>query len=76
MRPLLTDDKEEIINISKQLGVYQTSLADYEDCCSLFEPKFPVTRPREDELIKLEQTIYWEEILNMLLQQKEFKVLG
>ena len=45
MRPLLGMDKEEIIIRSRAIGTYETSILPYEDCCVVFSPKHPVTRP-------------------------------
>jgi len=38
-------DKQEIINISRKIGTYETSILPYEDCCTIFDPKNPVTKP-------------------------------
>lgn len=46
LRPVLCFDKNEIIDIAKQIDTYQTSILPFEDCCSLFVPKNPVTKPR------------------------------
>lgn len=53
-RPLIGMDKQEIINISEKIGTYETSILPYEDCCTVFLPENPVTRPtllhvREEE---------------------------
>ena len=45
LRPLLGMDKEEIIIRAKQAGTYETSILPYEDCCVVFSPKHPLTRP-------------------------------
>lgn len=44
-RPLIAMDKEEIIKISKEIGTYETSILPYEDCCTVFLPKFPLIKP-------------------------------
>ena len=44
-RPLIGFDKEEIINISKKIGAFETSILPYEDCCTIFVAKHPVTKP-------------------------------
>lgn len=46
LRPVLCFDKNEIIAIAKEIDTYQTSILPFEDCCSLFVPKNPVTKPR------------------------------
>lgn len=44
-RPLIGMDKEEIIQISRRIGTFETSIEPYEDCCTVFTPKHPRTRP-------------------------------
>ncbi|MBO7508479.1 MAG: tRNA 4-thiouridine(8) synthase ThiI [Clostridia bacterium] len=44
-RPLIAMDKEEIVEISKQIGTYNTSILPYEDCCTVFLPKYPLIKP-------------------------------
>ena len=46
LRPLCGFDKNEIIERSKQIGTYDTSILPYEDCCTVFLPKHPVTKPK------------------------------
>ncbi len=51
LRPLIGMDKEEIIRISRQIGAFETSTLPYEDCCTVFTPRHPRTRP---ELARVE----------------------
>ena len=44
-RPLIAFDKTDIIEISRKIGTYETSILPYEDCCTVFLPKNPVIRP-------------------------------
>ena len=44
-RPLIAFDKLDIIDISEKIGTYETSILPYEDCCTVFTPKHPRTRP-------------------------------
>src|SRR5699024_2123262 len=48
LRPLVSFDKEEIIKHAKKIGTYDISIRPYEDCCTVFVPKSPVTNPRRD----------------------------
>ena len=57
LTPLISYDKREIIAEAQRIGTYEISLKKYEDCCSLFEPKHPVTRPRKEVVEKLEEEI-------------------
>ena len=45
MRPLIGMDKQEIINISRRIDTFETSIEPYEDCCTVFTPKHPRTKP-------------------------------
>jgi tRNA uracil 4-sulfurtransferase len=56
IRPLVTMDKQEVINISHEIGTYETSILPYEDCCTIFVPKSPKTKPRRDKVNYYEST--------------------
>ena len=49
LRPLVGMDKEEIITLSKKIGTYETSILPFEDCCSLFSPKHPITQVKAEQ---------------------------
>lgn len=53
-RPLIGMDKEEIIQISRKIGTFETSILPYEDCCTVFLPKNPVIKPHMDKVLKEE----------------------
>jgi len=50
LRPVAALDKEEIVEIARRIGTFDTSILPYEDCCTVFTPKHPKTRPHLDEL--------------------------
>ena len=50
LRPLIGMDKVEIIRISREIGTFDTSILPYEDCCTVFTPRHPCTRPVLDEV--------------------------
>lgn len=54
LRPLLTLDKEDIIKKARDIGTYETSIQPFEDCCTIFTPKNPVTEPDFDKVEKYE----------------------
>lgn len=56
LRPLVGLDKEEIIYYSKQIGTYDISVRPYEDCCTIFVPKSPVTNPTREKVAYLEKS--------------------
>lgn len=56
-RPLIGFDKEEIVTVSKKIGTYETSILPYEDCCTIFVAKHPVTKPKLDVIKRHEQNL-------------------
>lgn len=56
-RPCIGMDKEEIIAVSRKIDTFETSIQPYEDCCTVFTPKHPKTRPQVDDVISAEQKI-------------------
>ena len=51
LRPCIGMDKIEIINISRKIGTFETSIEPYEDCCTIFTPPHPKTNPTLDEIL-------------------------
>lgn len=64
LRPLVTMDKNEIMDIAKQIGTYDLSILPYEDCCTLFVPKSPTTNPNLHVVERIEASL--ENLLTML----------
>ena len=56
-RPLIGMDKEEIIEISRKIGTFDTSVLPYEDCCTVFTPRHPRTRPEIEKVIAEENKL-------------------
>jgi thiamine biosynthesis protein ThiI len=56
-RPLIGFDKIDIMNLAQTIGTYETSILPYEDCCTVFTPRHPVTHPRLDKILKSEMLI-------------------
>ncbi|KKW61538.1 tRNA uracil 4-sulfurtransferase ThiI [Mycoplasma capricolum] len=63
LRPVITYDKEEIIKIAKFIDTYQTSILPFDDVCSMFVPKAPIIKPKLNIATKLEENIFWNELL-------------
>lgn len=57
LRPLITTDKNDIVNLAKEVGTYETSILPYEDCCTLFVPKSPTTNPNLRIVEKVENSL-------------------
>ncbi|MDO4488243.1 MAG: tRNA uracil 4-sulfurtransferase ThiI [Eubacteriales bacterium] len=53
-RPVIGFDKQEIVNLAEKIGTFETSILPYEDCCTIFVAKHPVTKPRLDTIKKSE----------------------
>ena len=56
-RPLIAMDKEDIMDIARNIGTFETSILPYEDCCTIFVPKHPKTKPRLKEIRKSEENL-------------------
>ncbi|MBD5097240.1 MAG: tRNA 4-thiouridine(8) synthase ThiI [Lachnospiraceae bacterium] len=56
-RPCIGLDKQEIIDISEKIGTYETSILPYEDCCTTFVAKHPVTKPKEEQIMESEKKL-------------------
>ena len=63
LRPLCMMDKLEIIDIAKKIDTYETSILPYEDCCTIFDPKNPVTKPKEDKCLHYETLFDYETLV-------------
>ena len=56
-RPLIGFDKQEIVEISEKIDTFETSILPYEDCCTIFVAKHPVTKPKLDVIQRSEQRL-------------------
>lgn len=70
-RPLISFDKVEISQIAERIGTYETSILPYEDCCSVFLPKKPVTHPKLDRVEKNETLLDREALIKEAIQNQE-----
>ncbi|MEF9990958.1 MAG: tRNA uracil 4-sulfurtransferase ThiI [Romboutsia sp.] len=62
-RPVIAMDKTEIIEIAKKIGTFETSILPEEDCCTVFSPKRPVTKPRLERIEKSESILDVEQLI-------------
>lgn len=67
LRPVLSYDKTEIIKIAEEIGTYDLSILPYEDCCTVFTPPSPKTRPRLDRAREYEQRLDIEGLMKRSL---------
>ncbi len=68
LRPLLSLDKTEIIKIARKIDTYDLSIMPFEDCCTIFTPPSPKTKPDLDKTIKFEKNIDVEGLMKMALE--------
>lgn len=69
LRPLIGMDKEEIIRISRRIDTFEISIQPYEDCCTVFTPKHPRTRPTEEQITEAEKALDIEELLQRAAEE-------
>lgn len=71
-RPCIGMDKEEIVTISKKIDTYETSILPYEDCCTIFVPKHPKTKPSIEEIVEAEKLLTDPEgMMNKAIEERE-----
>jgi thiamine biosynthesis protein ThiI len=77
MRPLIGMDKLEIIDRAQSIGTFETSILPYEDCCALFVPKHPKTKPTLEEAVQGEEGVDWIPLIEEAVKTREtIKVSG
>ena len=74
-RPLIGMDKDEIIEISRKIDTFETSILPYEDCCTVFTPKHPKTRPNLEDIIKAEQLIPMDELVERAVNETQLRAI-
>lgn len=71
LRPVVCMDKVEIIDIARRIGTYETSILPFEDCCTIFTPKAPVTKPKLDKCLEYEARWDWADMVNDCINMVE-----
>ena len=69
IRPLAVMDKNEIIQIAKEINTYATSILPYEDCCTIFNPKNPTTKPKLQECEFLEKKFDFSSMIQECIEK-------
>ena len=64
LRPLATSDKVRIIDTAKRIGTYEISIRPYEDCCTIFKPKRPKTKPQLEDCYYYESQFDWKSLVD------------
>ena len=75
-RPLIGFDKEDITNVARKIGTFETSIQPYEDCCTVFVPQHPVTKPRLADIRKSEALVDFSEMIERALKDTEVAEIG
>ncbi|WP_236876301.1 tRNA uracil 4-sulfurtransferase ThiI, partial [Clostridioides difficile] len=70
-RPLIAMDKSDIVDIAKKIGTFETSIVPEEDCCSVFSPRKPVTKPRLEKIEKSETALDIEKLVQDAIDKIE-----
>ena len=70
-RPLIGMDKTEIIDISKKIGTFDTSILPFEDCCTVFLPKNPVIRPKIETALEYEKALNVDKLIEDAISRVE-----
>ena len=71
MRPLIALDKTDIIDIARDIGTYEKSIEPYEDCCTVFLPRHPLTKPKLDRIEKSESKMDVDALVDAAVESEE-----
>lgn len=74
-RPCIGMDKDEIVAISRKIDTFETSIQPYEDCCTVFTPKHPKTRPRLEDVIEAEKVMDIDALIEKAIQNTRKSVI-
>ena len=82
IRPLATFDKLDIVDIARKIGTYDISIRPYEDCCTIFTPKAPKTKPHLDRVLEYEAKVNYDELIDeafkniekVIIEKEEFEI--
>ena len=71
MRPLIAMDKTEIMDKAREIGTYEKSIEPYEDCCTVFLPKHPTTKPKLERILESESRLDCEALIQAAVELAE-----
>lgn len=75
LRPLIASDKLDIIEIAERIGTYETSILPYEDCCTIFTPASPKTKPKLEKVMHYESFTEFDEYIERAVKNREVHIL-
>ncbi len=71
LRPVIGMDKEEIVGIARRINTFETSILPYEDCCTVFTPKHPRTKPKLENILEEEKKLPFNELAEAAIAEIE-----
>lgn len=75
-RPCIGMDKQEIISIARQIDTFETSILPYEDCCTVFTPRHPRTRPTLEQVREAQALVDWEELIEKAIAETRYEPIN
>ena len=74
-RPLIGMDKNEVVELSKKIDTFETSILPYEDCCTVFTPKHPKTKPKLAQLEEAELALDIDALVAEAIENTKFTMI-
>ena len=71
MRPLIGLDKVDIMDLAQEIGTYEKSIEPYEDCCTVFLPKHPATKPKLEKILQSESKLDCDALIDAAIESEE-----
>ena len=71
LRPLIGQDKEDIVKVARRIGTFEKSIEPYEDCCAIFSPKHPKINPKLDKVLAEEEKLELEQLIEDAVARTE-----
>ena len=71
LRPLIGMDKTDIVQIARKIGTFETSILPYEDCCTVFTPRHPRTKPRLEDVLEVESVLDVDALIDEAFNNRE-----
>lgn len=76
LRPLIGMDKNDIVETARKIDTFETSILPYEDCCTVFTPKHPNTKPHLEEVVKAQEAVDWSQMIEEAIENTKLEVIG
>lgn len=75
LRPVLTYDKIEIIDLAREINTYETSIIPFDDCCTIFTPQKPTTKPSGKKILKFEAGLDIDDLVEKAIEDTELIIV-